>query len=317
MNAYLVSAIQTLLVILLAPLTVGIIRKGKARFQNRRGASVFQPYWALASLCRKEMTVTQHASWVFRAVPFFVLGCAFALALLVPTLGFGGWVASSGHGSIFLIASILVIGSLFLVFGGMDVASAFGGMGSSREMTLAAIVEPAAILILVTLGFAAKSWHLDGILRAFAMHPWYTTAPFLGITLVALMFVVLAENARYPVDNPATHLELTMVHEAMILEYSGPYLAMLEMASAIKLTVMSLLFMNLAFPFWMVGPAATASGWFAGIAALIVKLAVGALAVAFIESTIVKMRFYRMQEYMTTAFLLAMGGFVLVLAFSR
>ncbi len=313
MNATLLSLTQVALVLGLAPLSVGIIRKGKARMQNRRGASVFQPYWALASLGRKEMTITRHSSWVFRVVPFAVLGTAFALAILVPTFGIGGAFALERN-NILLIAALLVIGSLFLVFGGMDAASTFGGMGSSREITLAAMVEPAAILVFITLGFVAQSWHLDGILQSFTNAPWYNGSPFILITLLALAFVILAENARYPVDNPATHLELTMVHEAMILEYSGPYLAMLEWAAAIKLTVLSVLFMNLLLPFGFVG-AAGSIGAIGGLASFLIKLVLASLTIAFLESTIVKMRFYRMQEYMSMAYFLALGGLILTLVF--
>ena len=310
MNALLFSLMQACLVILLAPLTVGIVRASKARFQNRRGASVFQPYWALLSLCKKEMTVTKHASWVFFAVPFAVLASACALALLVPTFSV---VGMDGLDSIFVIAAVLALGSFFLVLGGMDVASTFGGMGSSREMTLAALVEPVVILVLSTLGFAAHAWGLGAIAGVFAADPWYVTHPFLVFTLLSLGFVVLAENARYPVDNPATHLELTMVHEAMILEYSGPYLAMLEAASAIKLTVLLAFFLQLAFP-WM-GLAFMGGMFVWPLLSLVAKLVVGGFLVACVESLCVKMRFYRMQEYMATAYFLGLSGFILTLVF--
>lgn len=309
MTSILLSLAQAALVIALAPLTVGIVRTCKARFQNRRGAPVFQPYWVLFALCKKEMTITKHASWVFHAVPFVVLASAAALALFVPTLGIANGLSQSlGLSSIFLIAGILAVGSLFLVLGGMDVASAFGGMGSSREMTLAALVEPSLILSLGTLGLAARSWNLDGILAALAGQSWVAGHPFLVFTFLSLGCVILAENARYPVDNPTTHLELTMVHEAMILEYSGPYLAMLEMASAIKLTVLSVLFFNLIVP--IAGASVPVA-----ITLTVVKLAAGAILVAFLETALVKMRFYRMQEYMATAYFLGLAGFVLTLIF--
>lgn len=294
---------QSLIVIISAPLTAGIIRKCKALFQNRRGASIFQPYWEILSLAKKEMAVTKHASWIFHAVPFAVLASAFALSALMPTLLVGD-VLSGGMNSIFLIAPVLAIGSLFLVFGGMDVASAFGGMGSSREMTLAALAEPSALLVLSTLGLATKSWTLDGIVSSLASQSWVFEHPLLFFTFVSLGFVILAENARYPVDNPATHLELTMVHEAMILEYSGPYLAMLELASAIRLTALSVFFFNLILPAW--------GGPFASFA---FNIFLAGFTVAFLETVLVKMRFYRMQEYMATAFFLGLAGFVMNLAF--
>ncbi len=313
MTFLLFSLVQTVLVVALSPLMIGMIRTAKARFQNRRGASVFQPYWALLTLCRKEMTITKHSSWVFRVVPFVVLTTSFLLAVLIPTLGFGGFFQSGGN--VFLIGAIMAIGSLFLVFGGMDVASAFGGMGSSREMTLAALAEPSVLVTLTTLALAAGSWNVDGIFAAFAATPWYLSHPLLILTFGSLGCVILSEDARYPVDNPATHLELTMVHEAMILEYSGPYLAMLELASAIKLTVLALFFMGLFLPWGVIASRASVGAFVVGVLAMFGKLVLAAGAVAFIESTLVKMRFYRMQEYMTTSYFLGLAGLVLSLLF--
>jgi formate hydrogenlyase subunit 4 len=164
---------------------------------------------------------------------------------------------------------------------------------------------------LATLGLAAHSWNLDGILIAFATQPWYLPHPFILFTLISLGCVVLAENARYPVDNPATHLELTMVHEAMILEYSGPYLAMLELASAMKLTVMGVFFFSVLLPAF----SGASFGLAGSLVMMIVKLVVTGVSVAFIETVLVKMRFYRMQEYMTTAYFLGLAGFVMTLIF--
>lgn len=311
MNSILFSVLQTVLIVALSPLLLGVIRTCKARFQNRRGASVFQPYWMILSLCKKEMTITKRSSWVFRAVPFVVLATAVMLAAMLPTFGIGGWV--SVQGSIFLVASVLAVGSMFLVFGGMDVGSTFGAMGSSREMTLAALVEPSVILVLVSLGFVAKAWNVDGIVAAFMATPWYVSSPFLFFTLLSLGCVILAENARYPVDNPATHLELTMVHEAMILEYSGPYLAMLELASAIKLAVLSVFFFNLISA--SVAIASLPATYFGAFVFLLAKLLVAGIAIAFVETVFVKMRFYRMQEYMTISYFLGLAGLVLMLVF--
>ena len=307
---YALILFQWLLVLVLSPLTVGMVRKAKAQFQNRQGAPIFLPYLQLVSLLRKEMTITRHSSWVFRTVPFVVLGSALFVALVAPTVLFGVLPASMDN--IFLVGAVLALGSVFLVFGGMDTASTFGNMGSSREMTLAALVEPALYLSLATLAMAAGTWSMGGIVEYFAWSHWIAVAPAI-VTLVALLFVVLAENARYPVDNPATHLELTMVHEAMILEYSGPYLAMLEYASAIKLTVMTALVVHFALPFGFAHTPFSVSSLGLGVASFVGALALGAGLIAFIESTIVKMRFYRMQEYMSLAFFLALAGLVVEL----
>lgn len=299
--------LQFILVLILAPGVLGLVRLSKARFQNRRGAPLHVPYLQLASLLRKDMTITRHSSWVFRFVPIVVLSSALYAAFVIPAFALG--IVAPAASNIFLVAAVLMLGSVFLVMGGMDVASTFGNMGSSREMTLAAIIEPALFVTFAGLAALAGSWNFDGILSSFAANPWMA-AGSTALLVVALILVVLLENARYPVDNPATHLELTMVHEAMILEYSGPYLAMLEYASALKLTVLSLLVMNVALPYAFVMPgAAWAQAGMAAVA-LVCKLAIAAFAIAFIESTIVKMRFYRMQEYATIAYLIALAGLV-------
>lgn len=310
MITWLVSILQTLTILAVAPLAIGLVRKLKARFQNRRGPSVFLPYYALASLMKKEMTVTEHASWVFRMVPFAALASALILAALVPTLAVGG--AFGAHGNYFLLSALLMIGAVALVLGGMDVASAFGGMGSSREMTLASLSEPAIIVVFLALGAATGNWTADGAVAGLSSHHWIASDPFLILTFVAFGLIVLLECARYPVDNPATHLELTMVHEAMVLEYSGPYLAMLEYASAIKFAVLGVFLANLIFPASVFG---TGIGLVGGLAIFAVKLIAVCFGVAFIESTVAKMRFYRMNEFLASAYVLAFLGLALTLIF--
>ena len=310
MNYFLLIA-QFLLTLAAAPFMIGMVRKAKARFQNRRGASVFQPYWALMALMKKDMTITRYSSWVFRLVPFVVLAVAAILALVIPTLAYG--IIPDALSNVFLIGALAALGSAFLVLGGMDTASTFGNMGSSREMTLAALVEPAFFVTLATLGLLAHTWGLDGIVSFFAAAPWVTVVPVASLTIGALFLVLLTENARYPVDNPATHLELTMVHEAMVLEYSGPYLAMLEYSSAIKLTAMSILLMDLVLPFGLLHMPLTPLGIVVALLAFFGKLLLAAFLVAFVESTVVKMRFYRMQEFLSMVAMLASAGLVLVL----
>ncbi|MES2014571.1 MAG: NADH-quinone oxidoreductase subunit H [Patescibacteria group bacterium] len=308
---YLSFTFQTLVVLLSAPLLVGMIQTLKARFQNRQGASIFLPYVSMLSLLRKEMTITKNSSWVFCAVPFVVLGTALFLALAVPALFFG--VTPNSLDNIFLFGAVAALGSIFLVFGGMDTGSTFGNMGSSREMTLAALVEPALYVSLATFALAAGTWGLGGIVGHFASLPWIVAVPPVLVTLTGFLFVLLAENARYPVDNPATHLELTMVHEAMILEYSGTYLAMLEYASAVKLTALLTLFLSILIPFGIIAVPVSALSLAVAVLTFLAKLALGAFLIAFIESVVVKMRFYRMQEYMTLAFFVSLLGLVILL----
>lgn len=297
--------IQPLIFFALAPLFLGMVRKMKALFQNRVGASVFQPYWSIAPLFRKEMTIPEWSTWVYHAVPFVVLGTAFMLAVIIPAFAVGFLPVSMTN--VFLLTGVLALGSVFLVLGGMDTGSTFGNMGSSREMTLAGLIEPTLFLALGLLGAIAGAWDTGSVVVNGAALPWVGMAPVL-LALGALVLAALLENARYPVDNPATHLELTMVHEAMLLEYSGTYLAMLEYASAIKLMALSALVAHIAFPFYIATPVAPVMAMVVAFAVFLAKCVVAAFGIAFIESTVVKMRFYRMQEYALLAFLVAIAA---------
>ncbi|MGW8184523.1 MAG: NADH-quinone oxidoreductase subunit H [Candidatus Moraniibacteriota bacterium] len=300
MSPIIATLIQIVFVLLIAPLTTGLVRFFKARLQGRKGASPFLFYITLLTLLRKEMVISNVTSWIFRVVPFVVLGSSIVLASILPLIFTG---ASMSQLSDFLVvAGVLIIGSIFLVLGGLDTGSAFGGMGSSREITIAALLEPIVILIFSTISFVTNSSTINGMLESQINF----SEPYLLLTVVALILVSLAENARYPVDNPATHLELTMVHEAMILEYSGKYLAFLEYASAIKLTVFAMLIANFLSPITLV----SVSSWdfssvLIGLLLGVAKIIVVMLGLALIESTLVKMRFYRMSEYFSIAFVVA------------
>lgn len=301
--------IQIVFVLMIAPFTVGMVQFVKARLQGKNGASPFLPYITFATLLRKEMVFSSATSWIFRIVPFVVLGSAIALACVVPVIFVG---TSTATLSDFLVVSgILVVGSIFLVMGGLDAGSAFGGMGSSREMTIAALLEPVVIMVFATLNFVTEKSTIDGMLQ----YNINFSEPYLFFVVVVMILIALAENARYPVDNPATHLELTMVHEAMILEYSGKYLALLEYASAIKLTVFSMLIANFAIPTTLINVATdnifTAAIF--GISIGICKVVTIMVLLALIESTIVKMRFYRMSEYFSIAFVVALLGMIIAL----
>ncbi|MFA6183536.1 MAG: NADH-quinone oxidoreductase subunit H [Parcubacteria group bacterium] len=308
MSSAIATLIQILFILLIAPFTAGLVRFVKARLQGRQGASPFLPYITFLTLLRKEMVISNVASWIFRVVPFVVLGSSIMLAVILPLIFSESSLA--GLSDFLVIAGILATGSIFLVLGGLDTGSAFGGMGSSREMTIVALLEPIIILVFSTMSFATNSSTIDGMLKGQINF----SEPYLLLIIAALILISLAENTRYPVDNPATHLELTMVHEAMILEYSGKYLAILEYASAIKLTVFSLLIANFLFPFtlvnaisWGIGSLAVGILW--GVAKIIIIM----VGLAFIESMLVKMRFYRMSEYFSIAFVIAFLSMVVAL----
>ena len=297
--------IQVVLVLLIAPLVTGLVRWFKARLQGRQGASPFLVYYALLTTLKKEHVISASRSWMFRLVPFMVLGVAVFLALSLPLL-----FSDSGISQVdlFVLAGVLALSSVFLVFGGLDAATAFGGMGASREMTLAALIEPAVLTTFAAFATVAGSASVQDL---FGQGMTAISHPALLLSFAALILITLAENARYPVDNPATHLELTMVHEAMILEYSGPYLAMLEYASSIKLTVFLLILGNLVW----VKPDLAFDPTTVGLvgAGVVATVIVGSFALALMESSTAKMRFFRMQEYMSIAFFLALSGLILTL----
>jgi formate hydrogenlyase subunit 4 len=229
---FIVQGVQMLLVLLLAPLLTGVVRKVKARLLLRRGPSVIQPYRDLLRLLHKEVALARKASWLFRVTPYLIFAATWVAAALVPTFAIGlefSWSAD-------LIAITALLGSVrfFLALAGMDVGTSFGGIGSSREVTIASLAEPAMIMIVFTLALIAGSTQLSTV-ASFMLSGAAGLRVSLGLALVALIIVAIAENARIPVDNPATHLELTMVHEAMVLEYSGRHLAVIELAAALKL----------------------------------------------------------------------------------
>lgn len=312
MNSILLTTIQTGVILALAPLSVGLTRFFKARFQGRHGAVPWLPYITYATMFKKETIVSTSSSWVFRAAPYAVLGSSVFMALVLPLVVSGGALASFSN--FLLVAAVLALGSAFLVMAGLDVGSAFGGMGASREMTIASLLESTIILTFAAFSLATGTSTIDGMLAsASSVSIMVASAPYLCLSLVALLLVSLAENSRYPIDNPATHLELTMVHEAMILDYSGPYLAMMEYATTLKLTVFALLFANFVMPWPLI------TGTSGGVSVLlvlvmtVVKLVVVLFAVALLESTIAKMRFYRVQEFLTGAFFMALTGLALAL----
>lgn len=312
MNSLAVSLLQLAVLLVAAPYSVGLVRWFKARLQGRKGANPILVYITLATLLRKQMVISKTTSWVFRLVPFVVLTSSVFLVLVLPLVSQGGMFARLSD--FVIVAGVLAMGAVFLVLGGLDSSSAFGGMGASREMTISSLLEPAIIVTFGTFALVSEHADLDGMLSAGGMT--LLSQPYLFLSLAALFMILFAENARYPVDNPATHLELTMVHEAMVLEYSGPYLALLEYASALKLTVFLLLIANMIFPVYLLTPnrelfaPVTLVTAFAGTAG---KLIVMTLVLALWESLIAKMRFYRMQEYLSAAFFIGLAGLVLSL----
>ena len=305
----LVQGLQMCLVVAIAPLVTGMTRKVRARLLRKQGASVWQPYRDLLRLTRKEVVLAENASWLFRAVPYLVFSFTWVAAALVPTFATGlqfSWSAD-------LIAIVALLGSarFFLALAGMDVGTSFGGIGSSREMMIAALAEPAMMLVVFSLALLAGSTQLSTVI-AFLSGPGVGLRVSLGMALVALIIVALAENARIPVDNPSTHLELTMVHEAMVLEYSGRHLAMIELASALKLVLYLSLLAALFVPYGVAGPGRSAGAHVLGLIFYFAKMALGAGALAIFEVSIAKMRVFRVPELLGAALMLALLGTLLL-----
>ncbi len=307
MDEIILSIIQMSFIVLSAPLAVGIVKKCKAFFQGRVGASIFLPYHSIATLFAKETLVSRTASYVYHIVPVFVFSLTIGVAFYVPIIM--STSAFSGMGSFFALAGLFMLSSVLLVLGGLDTGGVFGGMASSREMTIASLVEPAVLL-----SFGAIVLHsneMSDSISTVGVAIW--SSPSLALATLALVFVALAENARFPVDNPATHLELTMVHEGMILEYSGRQLALLEWASAMKLTIFAVIIANVVWPFGLIFAPLTVLNVTSAMIIALFKIAVVMFLLALLESTIAKMRFYRMQEYLSTAAMLGLSALIITL----
>ena len=296
------------LVLLLAPALIGLVRKVKARLLRRRGPPIVQPYRDLFRLLRKEVVLAENASWLFRVAPYLIFAATWVAAALVPTFAEGllfSWSAD-------LIAIIALLGSarFFLALAGLDVGTSFGGIGSSREVMIASLAEPGMLMIVFTLALIAGSTQLS-TMAAFMDSPAVGLRVSLGLALVALVIVAIAENARIPVDNPATHLELTMVHEAMVLEYSGRHLALIELAAALKLLLYVSLIACLFLPWGLAQAEAGVWALLIGILAYIAKLGAGAVLLALFETAIAKMRVFRVPEFLGAALMLGLLGALL------
>jgi formate hydrogenlyase subunit 4 len=294
---------QMSLVLLLAPLLTGFVRKVKARLLRRRGPPLLQPYRDLLRLMRKDVVLAANASWLFRVIPYLMFAGTWVAVSLVPTFGNGllfSWSAD-------LIAIIALLGSarFFQALAGMDVGTAFGGIGSSREVMIATLAEPAILMTVFSVAMIAGSTQLSYVAE-FMGSDAVGLRVSLGMAFVALIIVALAENARIPVDNPATHLELTMVHEAMVLEYSGRHLALIDLSSQLKLLLYVSLIACVFVP-WGTATADVAPVKLAfGAVLYLGKLTVFGFLLALFETSIAKMRVFRIPEFLGAALMLAL-----------
>lgn len=299
----LIEIAQLIIVAAGAPLLVGVIRKTKARLQGRRGASVFQPYYDLRKLLIKEAVISENTSWIFRFTPYLLAATMLLSALIVPVLTTRtplGWM-----GNIIVLMYLFLLGTFFLALAGLDAGSAFGGMGSSREVAIAALAEPTVMIAIFAISLRAGTTSLNDIIARSMADPLLILNAGHLLAFAAFAIVALAETGRLPVDNPATHLELTMIHEAMILEYSGRHLALIEWASAMKLFVFLTLLANLFVP-WGVASSTTPDALGAAFLALAVKVLLLGLGIAALETAVAKLRLFRVPELLGGSFTLAL-----------
>lgn len=294
---------QMLVVLLLAPLLTGFVRKVKARLLRRRGPPLLQVYLDLIRLMRKDVVLADNASWLFRVIPYIVFAGTWVAASLVPTFRSG--LVFSWSADLIAIIALLSSARFFLALAGLDVGTSFGGIGSSREVMIASLAEPAMLMIVFTLALVAGSTQLS-TMAAFMVSSDVGLRVSLGLALIALIMVAIAENARIPIDNPATHLELTMVHEAMVLEYSGRHLALIELSAALKLLLYVSLLGCVFTPWGIAGAGASAQAIAVGATLYLAKLAAGGFLLAVFETAIAKMRVFRVPAFLGAALMLGL-----------
>jgi formate hydrogenlyase subunit 4 len=297
-----ISLLQVLGVVLGGPLLVGMMRTVRCRLEGRSGPPIRQPLLDLRKLVRRERTRSEHASWIFPLAPLVVVGTTVVIAVIAPLVATDpafGWSAD-----FFAVVYLLLLGSVALALGALDSGTAFGGMGASRAMTIGALSEPALLVAILALSVPAHSSNLPAIITRSLAHPLWLATPERLLALVAIVIVIVAESGRLPVDNPSTHLELTMIHEAMVLEYSGTDLALIKLGESMRLVVLVALFADLFLP-WGIATAPGPGHLAIGLLTTVAKVVVLGIGLAVFEVTVAKLRLFRVPELMAGAFVLS------------
>ncbi len=304
------QGVQMFLVVLIAPLVMGVTRKARAHLLRRVGPPLLQPYRDLWKLMHKEAVLAHNASWIYRVAPWFVFAVTWVAAALIPT--YASHLLFSWSADLIAVVALLATARFALALAGMDVGTAFGGLGASREMLIGSLAEPAMLLIVFTVALVAGTTQLSVIAAQFTTGPVGLRVS-LGLALFAIVAVGIAENARIPVDNPATHLELTMVHEAMVLEYSGRHLAMIEAAAQVKLVLYFSLIVCLFVPFGMATSERGIGAFAIGLVVYLAKVMILAALLPIGETAVAKMRVFRYPMFLGGAF--AAGALAVFLLF--
>jgi formate hydrogenlyase subunit 4 len=303
--AIVLQVAQFLLVLLVAPLITGIARKARGRLLARKGPSIFQPYRDLAKLLRKDALMAENASWLYRLAPYLVFALMWLATALVPS--FVVRQPLSPAADLIALVGLLASARFLLALAGMDVGTSFGGIGSSREMMISSLAEPAMLMVIFTMALFVHTTSIPSIVDFVLGRPVGLRVSF-ALAVISLIMVAIAETGRIPIDNPSTHLELTMVHEAMILEYSGRHLALIEAASMMQL-VFFLSLIAVVFAPWGIAPQSAAPAMLlAGAGLWLAKLVAGTLALSVFEVSIAKMRVFRVAEFLGGALLLGLLG---------
>jgi formate hydrogenlyase subunit 4 len=302
--SYLAGAAQIGGVMIGAPLVVGLTRQVRARWEGRVGGGLLQPWRDIAKQLGKQQITPRGTTVVFAAAPAVVAGSTLLIAAIAPLVATGSPLDASAD--LFAVVGLLFVGTVALTLAGIDTGTSFGGMGASREITIAALVEPTILLAVFALSMPAGSANLGALVEHTITHPGQVVSLAAVLAFAALVIVIVAETGRLPVDNPSTHLELTMVHEAMILEYAGPRLALVEWAAGMRLTVLLALLANLFAPWGIAGAQPSALGVLVGLAAVVAKVAVLAGLLATVEVFVAKLRLFRVPELLSGSFLLAL-----------
>jgi formate hydrogenlyase subunit 4 len=302
-----VGLIQVLVILTLAPLLTGIIRKTKARTQKRIGASILQPYYDLLKLVRKDEVVSDQTSWIFRACPWINFAAMTTAAFFIPV--FLVYTPFGLVGDLLLVIGLFALGRFFTMLAGLDVASSFGGLGSSREMMISALLEPALFLSIFVVAITYGGTNLSTLITA-SSNSSFLPHPQIIFAAIGLFIIILGETGRLPFDNPSTHLELTMVHETMILEYSGKSLALMEWSQSIKQIILFTLMINIFVP-WGISSSILLSTLAVGFLTFIGKISLFGIFVAFLESSVAKWRLFRIPDLIAIAISTSMIGIVL------
>jgi len=301
------QVLQSVLVVLIAPLMLGWVNQCRAWLQNKSGAGIWQPYKVLNKLIHKDVVLAHNASPLFRVTPYILFGCMWLAVGIVPVLATS--LPFGPAADVIALVGLFALARVFISLAGMDVGTSFGTLGARREMMIGFLAEPAMLMTLFTASLISHSTSLATIVDTLA-HREFVIYPSMAFAAVAFLMVLLAENARVPIDNPSTHLELTMIHEAMILEYSARHLALIEWAASLKLTAYVAIGIALFVPWGIAG----AGDWAAlplALAALALKLLAAGAGLALLETVSAKMRIFRAPEFLGTAFMLATLGMLI------